>query len=227
MLRLALEWYSKNEAPGSPLRFLKSSRWFSEALLPSHFRPRKRDDRTAESWTHADGVIGHFTCSGAGGARLFLTPDATRLVVTEAKLNSPLSGGTKNAPAFDQAARNVACIAELLFEARRPPRELKRIAFFVVAPAEAVSAGVFAPLMEKASMEEKVRLRVASYEPKRTEWLEEWFLPTLERIELGALTWETISNDVATRDPEYGSAYAEFYAKCRAANRVATPRVRA
>lgn len=224
MLRLALDWYSSNEAREVPLRFLKGSRWFSEALLPSHFRPRNREDRTAESWTHADGVIGHFTCSGAGGARLFLTPDAKQFVVTEAKLNSPLSGGTKNAPGFDQAARNVACIAEVLFEAKRRPRDVERIAFFVVAPVETVSAGVFAPLIEKASIEQKVRLRVASYSPRDTAWLEEWFLPTLERIELGTLTWEGVSQDIASQDPDYGSAYAVFYAKCRAANRVATPR---
>ena len=42
------------------IRFLKGSRWYSEALLPSAFFARQWGDKLAESWTLADGVIGHF-----------------------------------------------------------------------------------------------------------------------------------------------------------------------
>ena len=55
--------------------------------------------------------------SAIAGARLL--PDATQLMVIKAKIFSPLSGGTRNAPGFDQAARNVACITRLLARANR------------------------------------------------------------------------------------------------------------
>jgi hypothetical protein len=60
MLRLVIDWFSRNPPVECDIRFLKGSRWYSEALLPSQFLARQRGDKLAESWTHADGVIGHF-----------------------------------------------------------------------------------------------------------------------------------------------------------------------
>jgi hypothetical protein len=65
---------------------------------------------------------------------------------------SPLSGGTKRAAQFDQAARNVACIAELLHRAKRAPRTMDRLGFVVLAPAQQINAGVFGRLCEKDSI---------------------------------------------------------------------------
>jgi len=130
MLRLVLQWFSVREAPGHPLEFHAGATWFSEALLPSPFRSRHRGDRRAEARTHADGILGHFTIGSAAKADARLLPEAEQLVVTEAKIHSPLSGFTRNAPTYDQAARNVACIAELLSRVSRRPNELKTLAFY-------------------------------------------------------------------------------------------------
>ena len=59
MLRIILDWFPKNKVPRHPLNFPENGSWFSEALLPSAFLPRARGNKFAESWTHADGVIGH------------------------------------------------------------------------------------------------------------------------------------------------------------------------
>ena len=48
-------------------------------------------------------------------------PDARQFVLLEAKLFNRLSSGVKNAPFFDQAARSVACMAEVLRRADREP----------------------------------------------------------------------------------------------------------
>jgi hypothetical protein len=120
LLRLILDWFSKNQVDGHPLNFALHSGWYSEARLPSRFLARKRIDDFAEGWTHADGVIGHFEIDHASHARLNLAPEAEQFVVIEAKLFSPLSPGVTKAKYFDQAARSVACIAEVLFQANDP-----------------------------------------------------------------------------------------------------------
>ena len=60
MLRLVIDWFSRNPQVDCDIQFLEGSRWYSEALLPSQFLTRQRGDNLAESWAHADGVIGHF-----------------------------------------------------------------------------------------------------------------------------------------------------------------------
>src|SRR5579859_7149803 len=80
LLRIILDWYSTHQLSDDPLAFTESARWFSEALLPSAFRPRTRGDPLGESRSHADGVIGHFTIEGATKAGLELDPAATCFV---------------------------------------------------------------------------------------------------------------------------------------------------
>ena len=122
LLRIILDWFEGHGGDRYPLSLLPGARWFSEAWLPSAFLPRYRGDRLAESRTHADGVIGHFTVGDPGTAGLNLLPDARQLVVIEGKLFNRLSAGVKNAPYFDQAARSVACVAEILRRAGASPR---------------------------------------------------------------------------------------------------------
>ena len=50
------------------------------------------------------------------------------------KMFSKLSSGTKNAPGYDQAARTVACVAEILRCAGIIPQQMVRLGFFVAAP---------------------------------------------------------------------------------------------
>ena len=57
-----------HEIEPHPLSVPRGCRWYSEALPPSSFLPESRRDSRTESWTHADGVIGHFdTGNGAKG----------------------------------------------------------------------------------------------------------------------------------------------------------------
>ena len=47
---------------------------------------------------------------------------------------SELSAGVTNAPYFNQAARTVACMAEVLQRANTSPKSFDNIAFYVLAP---------------------------------------------------------------------------------------------
>lgn len=214
MLRLTLDWFDQHRGAKHPLAFLEDSRWFSEAMLRSQFLARHRGDVLAESWTFADGAIGHFGVGKSGIGDLHLLPDARQLVIVEAKMFSGLSASTTRARHFDQAARNVACIAETLCEAGRHPRDLDRLAFFVVAPQQQIDRGIFGGLLTKQSLEAKVRDRVAAYEGAKDEWFETWFLPTLEKIRVAEMSWQSIVSAIGKTDANAATDLDAFLQAC-------------
>lgn len=214
LLRLVLDWYSKHQVPDHPLLFQPGTTWFSEALLPSPFRPRYRGDIRAEARTHADAMIGHFSIGSNAKADAMILPDATQLIITEAKIYSPLSGGTRNAPSFDQAARNVACITELLCRSNRPPSMMTDLAFFVIAPEIQIKTGVFTHKLDKTSIRAAVQDRAAAFSPELDGWVKEWFIPTLDTIRIEALSWESLIDCTESNDVDTYQSLQEFYKRC-------------
>jgi len=212
MLRLVLDWFKRHQAQGHSLSFHAGATWFSEALLPSPFKARHRGDRSAEARTHADGIVGHFRVGGKAGVELL--PGAGQFVDIEAKMRSPLSRGTQNAPTYDQAARSVACVAEILSRAGRRPGEIESLAFIVAAPQENLDSGEIAARLEKSSIEAAVRSRAQAFSPELDRWFEEWFLPTLERMTIASLSWESLISDIQDLDESAGQDFATFYEKC-------------
>ena len=218
LLRLALDWSSDHPGVLDALDVPAGTRWYSEALLPSPFLPRTRGDSLSESHTHADGVAGHFAIGGSGAGDLVLDPQATRFVVLEAKLRSPLSSGTSNARGYDQAARNVACMAQVLARADRRPADVETLGFFVVAPAQQIDRGLFAEALTTASIAARVAARVEAYDGddrlRREIWQREWLESLLDEIQLGAVAWETVIDTIGETDTVAGTALREFYANC-------------
>lgn len=202
LLALVLRSIESQHPEGHPLKLLAGARWYREALLASRFLPRHRGDPLGEGWTHADGALGHFEI-GAGRGDLRVAPDARQLVILEAKLGAPLSAGTTRVPDFDQAARNVACMAHLL-EGYEP----ERIAFYVIAPEASIAAGTFGSLVTRESIADKVARRVAAYEGTLDEWHTACFLPFLDRILLGVLSWESVLEGIGDDD------LRGFYSRC-------------
>lgn len=221
LLRLVLDWFSTAPSGGYSLTFAPNARWFSEALLPSQFLARNRGDRLAEGWTHADGVIGHISIGSSALADTTLADGARQFIVAEAKLYSRLSPGVTNAAYFDQAARSAACIAEVLCRANRRPEQLSSLAFFLLAPSDQITAGVFKNEMSRDSIREKVSRRVAAYaEPTKDQWLDEWFLPTLERLHIACLNWDDVLRDIRLSDAAFGTDLRHFYERCLEFNRL-------
>jgi len=228
LLRLALTAGSEG-ADCLPFRFEPTARWFSEALLYSAFLPRFRGDPLAESLTHADGVVGQFRFGAATKAGLTLDRGCSQFVVCEAKMFSGLSAGTKRALTFNQAARNVGCMAETLRKAKQDLSLYKSLGFFVLAPASRIEAGVFSDQMTKDGVHgirRCLRERVQMYDghdndsqskSKRNEleeWLNKWALPLVDRMELGCCSWESVIDRVSATHPEYGRSLSEFYKLC-------------
>lgn len=224
LLRLVLDWFSHHYSIEHVLSFHSDARWFSEALLPSQFFARKQGDHLAEGWTHADGVIGHVAIGDSALADTKLINRATQLVITEAKLFSTLSSGVKNATYFDQAARNVACIAEVLARARRRPEQLTSLGFFVLAPSEQISLNLFKQELSIESIRVKVSRRVSEYpspdREKKEEWLREWFMPTLQHMRIQSISWEDLLDQVRLIDNEFALDFSDFYGHCLKFNRI-------
>lgn len=214
MLRLVLDWLSSHPGRDTLIPYPHDARWYSEALLPSAFLPRKRGDKLAESWTHADGVVGNFMIGASGQGDLSLMPDAECLIVIEAKMFSKLSPGVTNASYYNQAARNVACIAEVLEEAKLQPANMNALGFFVAAPRSQIDQGVFARHMTRQSIQEIVKCRVDAYEGDRDDWYETWFLLSLERMAIQTVAWEDIVEDIQKADEPFGHELSAFYERC-------------
>ncbi len=219
LLRIAVDWFATHGGDRYPLSPRPGARWFSEAWLPSAFMARFRGDPLAESRTHADAVVGHFAIGDPGTAGLALSPEADQLVVLEAKLFNRLSAGVKNAQGYDQAARTVACMAEILRRAARPPAELADLAFLVVAPRARIDDGVFARDTDPASILAKGRRRAEPYGVDRERWLADWFEPTLARVEIRCLAWEDLIETIAFHEPADGQFVDAFYGRCLHFNR--------
>lgn len=225
MLRLVLDWFSRNESPGSELSLAHGCRWHSEALLYTPFAPRHQGDPTGESHTHADGVIGQFRIGGDTHKEGFvLDTDATVFVVLEAKMYSPLSKGTSHAKSYNQAARNVACMAHCMQRANLEPHEDMQLQFNVIAPKDKIQAHGIADALKKKALLEMVEARLASYrggkgKDKRKkkycldEWHDKYFLPLMARTKFArAIAWEKLLDEVA--DPDARERMWCFYRRC-------------
>ena len=214
LLRLVVDWFSSSGITDHPLSFPNDGHWFSEARLPSAFLPRFKGDPLAESHTNADGVNGHFTIGSTGKTDLQLIPDAMHFVVLEAKLYSGLSKGVTNAKYYDQAARSVACVAEILRRADRIPKSFAGLGFYVLAPNGQIKSKTFTRHLDKHSIKDKVERRVASYKGEQEDWFKDWFTPTLEVIDIRSISWEAILDTINEKDSKTGGSLKEYYSQC-------------
>jgi hypothetical protein len=226
-LRLVLDWLSQHSLDGHVLDFADGASWYSEALLPSQFLPRTKSDPLGEGYTHADGVVGHIVIGNGSIANTILAGNASQFVVTEAKLFSRLSPSVTHALGFDQAARSVACIAEVLFKADRKPDLFSSLGFVVLAPREQIQLGLFKQQVSKTSIKDKVTQRVQAYRSpdreKKDIWLDNWLLPTLDHMKIDCLPWEEIIQAINHNDSGFGSELSAFYVDCLRFNRIQEP----
>jgi hypothetical protein len=211
MLRLVLDWTERHRDAIGTLRFEASSRWYSEPLLPSRFRPRRRGDPAGEGFTHADGVIGHFIVRQPRGD-LMLLRDARQLTVIEAKMASGLSLGTKRAPTFNQAARNVACIAHLVQSAGIAPQTM-RLRFVVIAPKQRIAEGLFKDATT-TSICEAVTSRAAAFDEIAVSWCNDHFGPVAKCCSIDVVAWEHILEEIERDDGDTGQKLRGFYDSC-------------
>jgi hypothetical protein len=206
LLRLVLDWYSRRRPENTLVPFAPNARWYSEALLPSRFlRSKKR-----EGYTHADAVVGHFEIRPSRGD-VILAKAATQLLVIEAKLGSPLSSGTRHAPTFNQAARNVACMLNMLESAGYQAGSLRDLGFLVFAPRQRLDD--FKKALEPDAIEAAIRERDLDAQGHE-EWCAGLVAPEVRRMRLQPVAWEDLIDEIASFDPDYGRDLRMFYVRC-------------
>lgn len=222
MLRLVLDAGEKGYLPSYIPR---GSNWCSESQLRTPFG-RERGTKH-ESNTHADGVVGDFVSDVDTKSGLEIRAETKLFIVFEAKMYSALSSGTKNAPGYDQAARNVACMAETFRRAGCRPDSTPVVGFYVVAPQTQIDGGLFSRLMTADSIRSRVAERIQQYSgivrDELTEWQERWFIPCISRMEtsgsIDCLSWEKLIEEISTSNEATGADINAFYQKCKQCNR--------
>lgn len=221
MLRLVLEWFSKNPNIEHPLSFDDNSKWYSEALLPSPFLYSPKGAKLAEGYTHADGVVGKFKIgTDSNKGELSLYPTCDFFYVVEAKMESPLSKSTSNAPNYNQAARYVACIADLLVKAKLTNTSPKKLAFFVLMPETNTHITDTIIKLKQDNLIQTIQMRINQYANYHLDHKYEtlnWLKDNLEdfvrnKIEIKLITWEELVNFI--NEPELSA----FYDNCKIYN---------
>ena len=214
LIKIVLNLASEIEAEDFILGFRSDSRWFSEGLLPTAFKGRYRGDQLSESRTSADGVIGHFRIGNKAKADLELDENANQFTVVEAKIGAPLSKGIRNARYYDQAARNVACMAEVIAKAGVDPALLQRLDFVVLAPQYSIDKGTFTEELNLESIQTKVKKRVDAYEGELDDWYYSHFEPTIKCINIQSLSWESALGWISSFKPELDEELHSYYDLC-------------
>lgn len=112
MCRLLTYYSIQNELIlNENIKFKKEWNWCSEAHIKSPFEPRIKGDTSGEGKTHADMALGDFDINYTRNGELYVKDNPEQFGIIEAKMNSGLSKGTRRVKDYNQAIRNIACIA--------------------------------------------------------------------------------------------------------------------
>jgi hypothetical protein len=220
LLRVVLQWFFQNQVADHPFSFKTGAGWFSEGLLSSPFLAARRGDPLAESYTHADGVIGNIAVGGAGKGDICLIEPFEQFVVLEAKLFSKLAGGTTRVAGYNQAARNVACMAKVIELSGASIDSFNSLGFYVITPQSQLDKEPsFNEFIQKESLYQKVLARVESYKARsdyaeKRDWLEIFFIPVLSKLNVEAISWEMIIEYIGRHDQVMGDKLVSFYSRC-------------
>ena len=213
MTRLLVEVSLQQRIQINNIDFGQINHWCSEGLLSSPFLARKRADNLAEGYTHADIVLGDFSVDFA--KRGDITPRGLDGVfgVIEAKMGSRLSSGTKNAPNYNQASRNVACIAFNTISTRHS------IFFSVVAPERKIEDYGIRHIVNLQVMLDQISRRFDSYDrSSRIFALKENVLDRAKTCTCSVLSYESWL-DALSGSNDY-PALVEFKERCYKFNRI-------
>ena len=228
MLRLVLNWFSKNPETGFRISFNKEARWFSEGGLEPAFAG-------GEGYTAADGIYGNFTVGTQGAlshknnvkARGIsdIRPEKNcgQFVVIEAKMCSGFSTGITRDGKYNQAARYLACMSHVLHEAKIDINTIKDLAFYVLLPKWRKSNSTINKFLQKEKVIDVVKERLektvgCDTSSERVKWFKNAFLPFMEKVLIKPIAWEEILDFIKKADKDAYEILNEFYLMCRRFN---------
>lgn len=228
MLRIFLNWYSKNYMKISIEGLPKSNNWFSEASLRTIFSG-KRDSIGREGSTSADGVIGSFSMRDNKVSGITISNDEkVEFAIIEAKIGSPLSKGVTYAKYFDQAARNVGCLITESFLANVKVDLIEQLTLIVLTSKNNVNYKEIKTLATKKNVITKLNKRYDEFifaNPNKIGVLKKWNvykekLFKLKKININVYTWEYILDLIKDIDHKFYEEYKHFYVQTLKHNKV-------
>ncbi len=161
MTRL-LVYYSIQKGIKLPfVDFSTINNWTSEALISSPF---VKADKYKEGYTHADMALGDFTVNYEKRGEIIVNDNAETFGIIEAKMGSNLSSGTKHVANYNQASRNVACIAHNTSQCDC------NVFFAVVAPDKKIRYHNLIQQTHPEYLKEQIEQRYSLYEPDSMVW---------------------------------------------------------
>lgn len=217
LLRLILNWFKNNPQVEHPLKIPKGVNHYSEALLSSKFLKKNETatpaTKLAETYTRADGVIGHFKIGNKGNGDLHLDTQAQHFVVVEAKLKSGVSKGVTNAKNYSQITRTIACMLHNLTESQCAIQDFQSLGFVLIAPESKLSK--LKKYTDQNYIIAQLLTRVEAYNcVEKNTWYEECLKNMFHHITIENLSWEAVIQFIGFHDKNSGQVFDGFYKKC-------------
>jgi len=214
MTRLLVYFSVQDKLTIKNIDFSEIKNWCSEAVISSPFQPRKRGDKLGEGFTHADMTIGDFKVDFSTSGEIKLDESAEKFGIIEAKMGSNLSQGTKNAPNYNQASRNLACIAEKILENNRC-----KTFFGVVAPRTQLKFHKLNEQTDKESMLLQITKRFEMYpEEFRLNKRMNEVLEIAKMTDVWVLSYEEWINSFTKNETK--KVLSDFYKKAKKWNKI-------
>lgn len=215
MTRLLVYYSFQEKIKLEEIDFALIKNWTSEALLSSPF---VGVSKIREGYTHADIALGDFTVNYEVTGKLRVNDDAEIFGVIEAKMGSPLSKLTTNAPDYNQASRSVACIAH------NTVNDCKTF-FYVVLPKSKVVKGnrakiSISDLVKIDKIKTQIENRFGHHNSNNEAIINEFdIIEKAEKCIVGIITYEDWI-DLFINRPQIRETLEKFYTNCKKWNKL-------
>lgn len=217
MTRLLVYYSIKDNLTFKGISFYELANWTSEALISSPFVGAKKKK---EGYTHADMALGDFTVDYETDGKIN-AKSAKTFGLIEAKMRSGLSIGTTNAPTYDQASRNVACIAE-------NTSDTCITFFYVLAPKSRLdlvhrNGKRMIDIVERKAIKEQINLRIKLHNEQELNTHistieQNKIIERVSRCKIDTITYEEWID--AFRGKEAYDTINKFYDSCKKWNKI-------
>lgn len=185
--------------------------WTSEALISSPFI---NANKYREGYTHADIAIGDFKVDYSNRGEIEILTDTKLFGIIEAKMGSNLSQGTTHAKDYNQASRNLVCIAHNTID----KHDCKTF-FYVVAPASKLKDHEIEGQIELDVVKKQVSHRFEMHKSETDIYsLKEQIIEKIENCVIKAISYEEWINQF--KNSSAHNDLQNFYEKAKKWNRV-------
>ena len=211
MTRLLVHYSVQENITIQEIDFKELKNWTSEGLISSPFI---KASKLREGYTHADMALGDFEIDFEKRGQINVKKNAKLFGILEAKMKSPLSKGTRHVPQYNQASRNIACIAYNTIG------KDTKIFFGVVAPEITLTNHKIAEKLHPDNFKKEIRSRFAKHKEKNLTEAEseEATLAKLESIRTFVLSYEDWIQAFEGKDCY--NELSSFYGLCKKWNRI-------